>query len=72
MNQPQPITKSLLADAYGVPYKVFASWMKKAKFYQEFPEAKRTNILTPKQVNFLYEKLDRPEDTTEKTPNNPN
>lgn len=57
----ESITKSMLAADYGVSDKVFASWLKKCLFYKEFPSAKYSKILTPKQVNYIYSKLDSPD-----------
>lgn len=58
----ETITKAILAQKYNVTTKTFYNWLNRMNFYVEFPEAKNISILTPKQVNFIYEKLDPPEE----------
>lgn len=58
--QPTTRTKAQLVNEYGVSKRTFYSWLKLINFYEAHPEAIQKSILTPKQVEYIYSKLDRP------------
>lgn len=53
-------TKAQIADEYGVSGKTFYLYLKKMGFYQKYPESKWNKTLLPPEIEFIYQKLDKP------------
>lgn len=53
-------SKSELASEYGIHINTLWLWLKKIKFYEEYPEALKVKLLSPLHLEYIYEKLEPP------------
>ena len=58
--QNKSYTKAELADLYGFSAKKFRSELHTMDYYKTFPKSKRSQILTPIQLDYIFENIGTP------------
>ena len=54
------VSKSQVAEAYGITTQTLRNWLIKFKFYEKHPENFNSNVFTPKQLKDIVDHLGEP------------
>jgi len=63
------LTKADLASAYGVTNDTLRAWLRKCKFYDQFPKSINSKYLSPKEKQFLFDSLGEPSNNNQNNNN---